>query len=38
MRVIIVIRDFFSIGGAENFAKEFAINLKKKNVNVKVIT
>jgi glycosyltransferase involved in cell wall biosynthesis len=38
MRVIIVIRDFFSIGGAENFAREFALNLKKKNVDVKVIT
>ena len=38
MRVLIIIRDFFSIGGAENFAREFTVNLKKKNVEVKVIT
>lgn len=38
MKIFIVIRDFFSIGGAENFAREFVLNLKKRNVKIKVIT
>ncbi|MCX7917538.1 MAG: glycosyltransferase family 4 protein [bacterium] len=38
MNIFIVIRDFFSIGGAENFAREFVKFLSHEKVNVKVLT
>ncbi|MCM8809959.1 MAG: glycosyltransferase family 4 protein [Candidatus Omnitrophica bacterium] len=38
MRVFVVIRDFFSIGGAENFARDFVKFLKDRKVEVRVLT
>lgn len=38
MKILIVIRDFFSIGGAENFARDFVKYLKLKKIDVNVLT
>lgn len=38
MKIFVVIRDFFSIGGAENFARDFVKFLKDRKVEVRVLT
>ncbi|MCM8802497.1 MAG: glycosyltransferase family 4 protein [Candidatus Omnitrophica bacterium] len=38
MKILVIIRDFFSIGGAENFARDFVRFLKLKGNDVIVLT